>query len=326
MDFAQVLLPSAKKTDKICTRSKMKITEALKQEIIRIVDERIREVHVTKEDFSELKSIVKELAEAQKNSEVRLTRLEKAVEELAEAQKNSEVRLTRLEKAVEELAEAQKNSEVRLTRLEKAVEELAEAQKNSEVRLTRLEKAVEELAQAQKRTEQRVEELAQAQKRTEQRVEELAEAQKRTEECLRKLIEEHRETRRQLGGVSGTVGYYLEDRALKSLPSLLKERYGITLTSRPIRRFLEDKRGRPLEVNIYAEGRKDGKEIYVIGESKAQLSKNDIRDFLTKKIGSLSLKKEIFPLVVTYMIQDPKVEDYAKEQGVALFYSYDLEL
>jgi len=262
----------------------MKITEAVKQEIIRIVDERIREVHVTKEDFSELKSIVKELAEAQKNSEVRLTRLEKAVEELAEAQKNSEVRLTRLEKAVEELA------------------------------------------QAQKRTEQRVEELAQAQKRTEQRVEELAQAQKRTEECLRKLIEEHRETRRQLGGLSGTVGYYLEDRALKSLPSLLKERYGITLTSRPIRRFLEDKRGRPLEVNIYAEGRKDGKEIYVIGESKAQLSKNDIRDFLTKKIGSLSLKKEIFPLVVTYMIQDPKVEDYAKEQGVALFYSYDLEL
>jgi len=241
----------------------MKITEALKQEIIRIVDERIREAHVTKEDFSELKNIVKELAKAQKNSEVRLTRLEKAVEELA---------------------------------------------------------------QAQKRTEQRVEELAQAQKRTEQRVEELAQAQKRTEECLRKLIEEHRETRRQLGGLSGTVGYYLEDRALKSLPSLLKERYGITLTSRPIRRFLEDKRGRPLEVNIYAEGRKDGKEIYVIGESKAQLSKNDIRDFLTKKIGSLSLKKEIFPLVVTYMIQDPKVEDYAKEQGVALFYSYDLEL
>jgi myosin heavy subunit len=278
--------------------AEIKITDALRREIIKIVDERIREVHVTKEDFSELKSIVKELAEAQKNSEVRLTRLEKAVEELAEAQKNSEVRLTRLEKAVEELAQAQKRTEQR----------------------------VEELAQAQKRTEQRVEELAEAQKRTEQRVEELAQAQKRTEECLRKLIEEHRETRRQLGGLSGTVGYYLEDRALKSLPSLLKERYGITLTSRPIRRFLEDKRGRPLEVNIYAEGRKDGKEIYVIGESKAQLSKNDIRDFLTKKIGSLSLKKEIFPLVVTYMIQDPKVEDYAKEQGVALFYSYDLEL
>ena len=53
----------------------MKITEALKQEIIRIVDERIREAHVTKEDFSELKNIVKELAEAQKRTEECLRKL-----------------------------------------------------------------------------------------------------------------------------------------------------------------------------------------------------------------------------------------------------------
>jgi flagellar biosynthesis GTPase FlhF len=264
--------------------AEIRITDALRREIIRIVDERIREVHVTREDFSELKSIVKELAEAQKKSEERLTRVERAVEELAEAQKRTEQR-------VEELAEAQKKSEERLTRVEQAIEELAEAQK-----------------------------------RTEQRMEELAKAQKKTEECLRKLIEEHGETRRQLGGLSATVGYYLEDRALKSLPSLLKDRYGIILTSRPVRRFLEDKKGRPVEVNIYAEGKRDGKEIYVIGESKAQLSIRHINDFLTKKIGSLTLHKEIFPVIVTYMIQDPKVEDCAREKGVALFYSYELEL
>jgi predicted RNase H-like nuclease (RuvC/YqgF family) len=66
---------------------------------------------VNKEDFRELKGIVKDLAEAQK-------RTEKKVEELAEAQK-------RTEKRVEELAEAQK-------RTEKRVEELAEAQKQTE--------------------------------------------------------------------------------------------------------------------------------------------------------------------------------------------------
>ncbi len=101
-------------------------------------------------DFSELKGIVRELAEAQKRTEAR-------VEELAEAQKRTEAR-------VEELAEAQKRTEAR-------VEELAEAQKRTEAR-------VEELAEAQKRTEARVEELAEAQKRTEIRVEELAAAQK----------------------------------------------------------------------------------------------------------------------------------------------------
>ena len=45
-----------------------KITPSVKREIVKIVDERVREVHVTKEDFSELKSIVKELAEAQKRT------------------------------------------------------------------------------------------------------------------------------------------------------------------------------------------------------------------------------------------------------------------
>ena len=38
-----------------------RVSPGLKKEIIKIIDERIREAHVTKEDFSELKSIVKDL-------------------------------------------------------------------------------------------------------------------------------------------------------------------------------------------------------------------------------------------------------------------------
>jgi hypothetical protein len=112
-------------------QSVFKITPSIKQEIVKIVDARIREAHVTKEDFSELKNIVKEIGVK--------------VGELAEAQKRTEVK-------VEELAEAQKRTEVK-------VEELAEAQKRTEVK-------VEELAEAQKRTELRIEELAEVQKST----------------------------------------------------------------------------------------------------------------------------------------------------------------
>ncbi|KUK40443.1 MAG: hypothetical protein XD69_1509, partial [Clostridia bacterium 62_21] len=126
-----------------------------------------------------------------------------------------------------ELAEAQKRTEQR-------VEELAQAQRQSEIRLTRLEAAVEELAQAQKRTEQRVEELAQA--------------QKRTEEELRKLIGEHAETRRQLGGLATTVGYRLEDAALKALPALLQRDHGLTVKGRLTRKFVRDNRGEDIEV------------------------------------------------------------------------------
>ncbi len=73
---------------------------------------------VSREDFSELKDAMRELAQAQ-------ARMDKYFEELAQAQ-------TRTENRVEELAQAQ-------TRTENRVEELAQAQ-------TRTENRVEELA------------------------------------------------------------------------------------------------------------------------------------------------------------------------------------
>ncbi len=120
---------------------KLKITLPLKREIIKIVDERIKETLGS--DMRELKVIVRELAEVPKRSEQRLTRVEKAIEELTEAQRRTEQR----------------------------VEELAEAQKETQKQVSRLDKALQELAEAQKRTEQRAEELAEAQKRTESAVE-----------------------------------------------------------------------------------------------------------------------------------------------------------
>jgi seryl-tRNA synthetase len=110
------------------------------------IEEKIKDRLPRREDFSELKSIVQELAKAQ-------DRTEKRMGELAKAQ-------DRTEKRVEELAEAQ-------GRTEKRMGELAEAQ-------GRTEKRVEELAQAQGRTEKRIEELAQAQGRTEVQVQNLA--------------------------------------------------------------------------------------------------------------------------------------------------------
>jgi len=109
--------------------------------------ERNRQETVTKREFNELKQVVKELADAQKRSEERLSRLETVVAELAEAQKRTEQRLN----------------------------ELAEAQKRTEQRLN-------ELAEAQKRTEQRLNELAEAQKRTEEEIRKLTGSLKRTRE------------------------------------------------------------------------------------------------------------------------------------------------
>ena len=212
------------------------------------------------------------------------------------------------------------------------VKELAKEQKALAEAQKRTEQRVAELAEAQQRTEQRVAELAEAQKRTEQRVLELAEAQKRTEQrveelavALRQLTEEHAETRRQVGGLAMTVGYRLEDEAFKALPALLHQDFGIIVQDRLRRRFVTDNRGQPLEVNIIGDALRDSQAVVIVGESKSQLSKNKVDEFVQKKLKRLEgvFKAEMFPVLVTYMISEPDVEEYMKAQGIALYYSYD---
>ena len=171
-----------------------------------------------------------------------------------------------------------------------------------------------------------VKELAEAQKRTEQRVEELAQAQKRTEEELQKLIKEHAKTREQVGGLSITVGYILENEAMKALPTLLQKEFGLKVKDRLVRRFIQDKKGRSIEINIIGKAIKNGKKVIIIGEAKTQLSKNKILEFLRKKIKPLQdvFKEEFFPILVTHMITQPDVEEYAHKHGIKrIYYSYE---
>ena len=171
-----------------------------------------------------------------------------------------------------------------------------------------------------------VKDLAEAQKRTELKVEELAEAQKRTEIELRELVGEHRKTRTQLGGLSMTVGYTLENQALKALPALLKKDYGLTVKEKLRRKFVTDNKGHPIEINIIGEAAQNGQTSVIVGEAKSQLSKNDVDAFVIKKLNRLKgIYDRIFPVLITHMISQPDVEEYAKGKGMIVYYSYDLE-
>jgi seryl-tRNA synthetase len=108
------------------------LTAELYEAIVKIVDDRVREIKVTREDFDRLTRTVAELSSA-------VGRLEGSIEKLTEAQ-------TRTEERLEAFAEAQKRTEERL-------EALAEAQRRTEERL-------EALAEAQRRTEEAVGRLA----------------------------------------------------------------------------------------------------------------------------------------------------------------------
>jgi hypothetical protein len=225
-----------------------------------------------------------------------------------------------------ELAEAQKRTELRVEELALAQTGLAEAQKRTELRVEELALAQTGLAEAQKRTELRVEELALAQTG-------LAEAQKRTELRLEQLVvvvqrltQEHEETRRQLGGLTITIGYTLENAAFKALPELLRRDFGMIVTGRLKRGYVTDNRGQAMEVNILGEAIKDGQAVVIVGESKSQLSKNAVDDFIARRLGRLQgvFAKEMFPVMITHMTSAPDVEEYTRAKGIALYYSYDL--
>lgn len=209
------------------------ITPKIKSQIITIIDERIGQVHVTKEDFSELKSIVRELAEAQK------------------------------------------------------------------------------------RTESRVEELAVAQK-------ELAEAQKRTEGEIEKLTNSLKETWSQLGGLSRSFSYAFENEAYRNIPKLLNERFGYEVKEKIVRAEIGGK-----EINFFCKAIKDGREIYIVGESKVRLDDSIWRrevfleleekiDVLRKVYGDIIIQ----PILVTHFATEGFLKE-ADEKGIIVIQSYE---
>jgi len=238
---------------------------------------------VTKTEFGELKAVVAKLADAQLRTEARLDVLTQRVDSLAQR--------------MEELIEAQRRTEARLDALTRRMEELAQAQLRTDARLDALTQRVDSLAQ---------------------RMDELAQAQKKTEECLQALIGRVDKVEQRLEGLSNSVGYSLEDRAYKALPSLL-EAHGIRVTSRVIRRYFGE-----IQINIFAHAQKDGQDIAVIGECKVRPSKKEIDKFL--KLADMVCRDAGFrDRVLVFVANDyhPNVEAYLQDKGILYFWSYE---
>ena len=80
------------------------------------------------------------------------------------------------------------------------------------------------------------------------------------------------------------------------------------------------------EINIMGYGIKEDKNIIIIGEAKYQLSRKHIDQFkrVLKRV-KLVEKLPIFPLFVC-ATAIPKVKNYAEQQGIKIYYSYQLDL
>jgi uncharacterized protein YecE (DUF72 family) len=183
-------------------------------------------------------------------------------------------------------------------------------------KVEKLANIVAQLAEAQKRTEEELKALSKT-------VAELAEAQRKTEEEVRTLAQELKRTRQDLGGLSLSFSYALENEAYRMLPQVLK-RYGLELEDKLIRKEIAGE-----EINFFATARKNGKTVYIVGETKLRLDdtkkRDDVFKQLEKKISAV--KKvygdvQIVPLIVTHFAKESMLKK-AKERGIIVVQSYE---
>ena len=205
--------------------------------------------------------------------------------------------------------------------LKEIVNRLAEAQEKTEQRLN-------ELVEAQAKTEERLVRLEEAQIKTEERltrleevVERLTEAQRRTEERLGKLEETQRNLQIEITKLSDTIGYGIEDVAKVVLPGYLERHYKIKLGEIERRFFQTD--GKEIEINLYAEGKKGKRKIYLIGEAKSRIYERDVQKFisenllLVEKFGEKNVIKVLFGFYI-----HPDATEIAKKNKILLVASY----
>ncbi|MGB9890005.1 MAG: hypothetical protein ACPLTQ_10095 [Anaerolineae bacterium] len=126
------------------------LTAEMYRAIVTIVDDRMREIRVTRQEYNRL-------VRAHARTEERVSRLEEAITKLMEVQARAEeesaARWASIEAALARLAEAQARTEEAQAR---TAEELRRYREESEVRWANIEAALARLAEAQARTEAQV--------------------------------------------------------------------------------------------------------------------------------------------------------------------------
>lgn len=147
----------------------------------------------------------------------------------------------------------------------------------------------------------------------------------RLEEKVENLVGEMKNFKEQLGGIAHTVGYRLEDESYIKLPAILERDYSVVVKGRLKRGWLELKKNKYIELNIWGQGEYFGRPVEIIGEAKSQLKKRDVDRFIENlDIIRPHFDRDIYPVCVTYQTS-PAVLKYSKDKGMNVFFSYELD-
>ena len=150
-------------------------------------------------------------------------------------------------------------------------------------------------------------------------VAELAEAQKRTEEEIAKLARGLQRVRKEVGGLSRTMAYALENEAYRHLPAFLKAHYQLEIIDRLVRTYLDGE-----EINIFGRARKNGQEVYLVGEAVLKLDDAAKLKQVWKKVQAVKEEfgKEVVPIIVTHFAK-PEILERARKAGAIVVQSFE---
>jgi len=212
------------------------------------------------------------------------------------------------EKIWQAIKEGFERQEKENQRIWQAIEEM---RKSNEEQFKRIWQAIEE---DRKSNEEQFKRIWQAIEKTNERLDKLILA-------FEKAEKRNEQTRKQVGVLTDNFGYLLEDRAIRTLPKLLKERYGFEITE-PLRRDFIEINGKYIEVNIYGKARKNNEEFIIIGEAKTRITNKAIIGFLEK---CNNFEGKQFRIMIGYLIT-PKIKQVLENNNIIFINSYELEL
>ncbi|MEN3000547.1 MAG: hypothetical protein ABDI19_01750 [Armatimonadota bacterium] len=258
--------------------------------------------------------------QTQRNTEA-IAKLEEQTQRNAEAIAKLEEQTRRNTEVIATLAEqTQRNTEA-IAKLEEQTRRNAEAIAKLEEQTRRNAEAIERHEAILQRHTEILERHSELITENSRAIRALQESMERMRRHFTRRIDD---LARQLGGLAMTVGYTLENEAYKALPALLLRDYGLEVIGRLKRGYAVDEKGNEYEVNILGEAQRDGQRLTIVGESKVQLSKQEVDRFIRRKLKPLKrIYEEVFPIIVTHMTTRRDVEEYARQQGIAVYFSYD---
>jgi uncharacterized protein YoxC len=152
-----------------------------------------------------------------------------------------------------------------------------------------------------------------------QRVDSLEQSHIKLTESLNTLTQRVDSLAKEVGSLSSTIGFGLEDIAKVVVPGWLYRHEGIEVE---LERKIIYVDGEEIDLNLYGEGVKNGKKIVVIGEAKHRIYGDDVKKFhRNSEKARKVIKGEIYKLMFGFLIH-PSAEKEAEKRGIRVIASY----